>query len=145
MTKNLKNAFAFIVGLLFAFLMLKMILTPVAAHGASHDDINITILHEYEAPPEGGGNTGTNDGFDNGASIQPYSKLFAMLNAPNFCVFDYARGWQGCGSVGWYDNYYGYNAMFATRIDNTMIKFGIQFDEDFDEYSGGVGASMHFN
>jgi hypothetical protein len=84
------------------------------------------------------------DGSDNGIGNSDFSQFIAMQNSANYCVFDYAPGWQGCGSAGWYDGYTGYNLGLATRIDCWMVRFGVQTDEDFDEYSGGVGGSFHF-
>ena len=117
-----------------------------AIAGGNHAQ-NINLNLNYKSPPirptAQSTQVAPDDDYD-GVGSSDFAKIMAMSMAADYCVFDYAPGWQGCVSTGWYDGHNGYNGMLATRIDNWMIKFGMQTDEDFDEYSGGVGASVHF-
>lgn len=114
----------------YLILSLALVASAVSAGGVTNNYYN------YEAPP-----TITEQG-TGGNSI--FDKYTAMGAAADYCIFDYASGWQGCGSTGWSNGEQAINAMFATRIDTWMIKFGVQTDRDLDEYQGGVGASFHF-
>jgi len=80
----------------------------------------------------------------NGLGDPSIGMLGARLAAADYCVMDFAPGWQGCTSAGFDNGYVGYNFALATRVDCWMIKFGVQTDEDFKEYSGGIGGSWHF-
>lgn len=151
MKRSLKDSLGFIagvvVGVIAMMLFAGVVLQPAGASGRDNDvTINLTINNV--APPvdtdPAATTTSASGSGDSGVSGNDYSKIFAMQGAADYCVFDYAMGWQGCGSVGFYDGSTGYNAMFATRVDDFMIKFGIQADEYFDEYAGGVGGSWHF-
>jgi hypothetical protein len=106
-------------------------------------EIDLTIQHEFPEPLAMNQTVGEPTS-DSGISKSDFAKIGAMLNAASYCVFDYAPGWQGCVSTGFYDDAVGYNTMLATRIDNWMVRFGVQADEGFDEFSGGVGGSWHF-
>lgn len=70
--------------------------------------------------------------------------IMAMSAAGDSCVFDYAKGWQGCISGGWYGSSTALNGSLVTRIDTFMLRVNIQADTEFDEVAGGVGGSWHF-
>ncbi len=80
----------------------------------------------------------------NGISGSYIDELMAMSAAADYCVFDYAKGWQGCVSTGFFGGAVAYNLQFATRVDCWMVSFGVQADDDFGDFAGGVGGSWHF-
>lgn len=129
-----RRSMVYTVGVIVFVVMTLLVVTDAFATGYDRSVTNITNNYYGD------------DYFDddNGVGNSDFSQFIAMQNSANYCVFDYASGWQGCGSVGWYDGYTGYNLGLATRVDCWMVRFGVQTDEDFDEYSGGVGGSFHF-
>jgi len=73
-----------------------------------------------------------------------FDMSMAMSAAGDTCVFDYAPGWQGCGGMGWYGSEQAFNGSAVVRLDQYMLRFNLQADDDFSEFAGGVGGSWHF-
>ena len=127
----------------YLILSLALVASAVSAGGNT-----ITTNNYYNSdspPPVVDQDTGVNStGVSSTGVNSIFDKYTAMGAAADYCIFDYASGWQGCGSTGWSNGEQAINAMFATRIDTWMIKVGVQTDIDLDEYQGGVGARFHF-
>lgn len=71
-------------------------------------------------------------------------KAIAMSISGDQCVYDYAKGWQGCVAVGYFSDYAALNLSAATRVDELMVRFGVQTTEEVDDFAVGVGVSWHF-
>jgi hypothetical protein len=141
--QTLRNAIGFAAGVI-AIIILAVIFSGDAKAGGNHGhDINLNLTYDYD-PPDVGGLSIASDNQDSGVQNSELDLSRAMAAAGDACVFDYAPGWQGCGTYGWSGGEQAFNGSLVTRVDEWMIRINIQTDIDFEEYSGAIGGSWHF-
>lgn len=119
---------------LLAIAVLAFMVGLIIAPAFAHDIIIDNSTTYYEEP----GTTHT------GMGNTEFEQGMAMSAAGDGCVFDYAKGWQGCVAGGWFESQSAINGSIVTRVDRFMLRFNVQTDTDFDYQSYGVGGSWHF-
>ena len=118
-----------------------------------HDSGTVVINNYYnQPPPSQPTDMSTTTYVDSGGDIhevksdyeKKIGRAVAASMAAGSCQFDYATGFQGCASFGWYDDETGVNFQVGKRVDDLLFNGGIACDIDFEECAGIGAVNWHF-
>lgn len=122
---------------LVAIAALCLLSLPLWAHGHDHGGDTSTVTNNYygDENHSSSGNNGSNDDNDKGVAT--------ALSAGS-CMFDWSKGIQGCGAVGYYEDQSAVSFQVGKRVDDLLLNGGVACDTDFDTcgYTGAV--NFHF-
>lgn len=128
---QVKREYLWALGLV-GLLLVAMLYFEASAHDIIIDNSTVNNYYDEQSTTHTGmGNT-------------EFEQGMAMSAAGDGCVFDYAKGWQGCVAGGWFESQSAINGSVVTRVDRFMLRFNVQTDTDFDHQAYGVGGSWHF-